>query len=496
MVDWCFYQLLDRPISKKKNRVRQIYLLLFTGMLIACSLQSVGAQDQKERGNPDPPPFQSLRAEEDYTYLHKNNDENPVSVLGDRIKYILIDDKGMFYARLGGQYRVRWEHFTNDNWTDQNDEYYSQRVGLHMSLHAGRQLRLFGEIYHGLTGNQDRLLQDDEIDLHQGFLEWMPLDEPIQSLSIRLGRQEVSLGVSRLIGIRDGPNMRRSFDLGRITYQRGRLSADLFFGQEVNPQFDAFDNESNLFDDANSTSPQVWAIYLQGPGFVSDGSLDVYYIGFDSQTSLFNDVTGKETRHSIGVRSSGKARGVFSYNTELIAQFGQLAGNSIRAFNFETDWKYTVTTGSIRPTFGIKLDWSTGDKEAGDGTIHTFNPLFVNPAIYSLAGVNTPANLTSYHPNITLYPSGSLVVYLEYALFYRTNKNDGFYAPPRFQTRQAGEIEDRHIGDVVGLRIAWQVNRNLSMTLMGSYFIAGAFIQASGPSNDIFYLSPTVDFKF
>ena len=35
--------------------------------------------------------------------------------------------------------------------------------------------------------------------------------------------------------------------------------------------------------------------------------------------------------------------------------------------------------------------------------------------------------------------------------FYRTTENDGLYAPPRFQTRQADGIRDQHIGDVIGL---------------------------------------------
>ena len=194
-------------------------------------------------------------------------------------------------------------------------------------------------------------------------------------------------------------------------------------------------------------NPRLWALYLQGPSTIGSGLFDLYYIGFQSDASRFNDVAGAETRHSVGMRSSGRlGEGAFSYNTELIVQFGRIAGNTIQAFNVETDWVYRFQRAAWQPALGVKLDWSTGDRGQGDGTVHTFNPLFVNPGIYSLAGVNTPANLTSFHPSITLYPVPGLSVFLEYAVFFRTQEEDGFYGPPRFQTRPADGISARHIG--------------------------------------------------
>ena len=198
----------------------------------------------------------------------------------------------------------------------------------------------------------------------------------------------------------------------------------------------------------------------------------------------------------MGIRSSGKLGGSFSYNTELISQLGRISGNTIRAFNVEADWKFTFTAPAVKPTIGLKLDWSSGDRTLDDGTVNTFNPLFVNPGIYSLAGVNTPANLTSIHPSFTFFPAEGVTMFFEYAVFYRTQRTDGFYSPPRFQTRSADQGRARHIGDVIGLRLAWQANRNVSLTLLSSYFIAGSFINESGPSNNIFYVTPTIDFKF
>ena len=48
------------------------------------------------------------------------------------------------------------------------------------------------------------------------FAEYKTSLSETSKLSFRLGRQEMGFGVSRLVGIREGPNVRRSFDAARI----------------------------------------------------------------------------------------------------------------------------------------------------------------------------------------------------------------------------------------------------------------------------------------
>lgn len=452
------------------------------------------AQEMVLDDKPTPPSFKTNRAEEHYDYL-KNPETNPYQeAFGDELKYISLNNSNTSYLTIGAGYRARWENFVNQNWTKGDDSYYSQRLSIHTNWHFSDNIRIFGEWYHGLTTEKKRTLEDEEIDLHQGFMEIFAINKKDNTLSLHLGRQELSFGASRLFGIREGPNMRRSFDLARIIRKKGKRTFHAFYGREVNPMFFAFDNESNIFGDAQVTNPQTWGLYLQGPSFVKDAQLDFYYIGFQNQSATFNDVTGEETRHTVGLRSSGTPS-IFSFNTELIYQFGNIGGSAISAFNFEVDYKIRISKGKWKPMIGLKLDWSSGDVEAGDGKIQTFNPLFVNPAIYSLAGVNTPANLTSIHPSFTFFPHPKLYCYIEYAFFYRTQQNDGFYSPPRFLTRPAQSNASRHIGDTFGLQMIWSINRNIQYQLMSTYFLAADYIEASGPSNNIFYFSTTLNFR-
>ncbi|MEO0338289.1 MAG: alginate export family protein, partial [Bacteroidota bacterium] len=220
-----------------------------------------------------------------------------------------------------------------------------------------------------------------------------------------------------------------------------------------------------------------------------------YYLGFHSNQSAFSDVVGKETRHSFGLRSFG-AFGKFSYNTELILQIGELAESNILAYNLESDWKYSFSNFKWKPKIGLKLDWSSGDATAADGKIGTFNPMFVNPGLYSLAAINTPANLTSLHPSITVFPLPKLIIYMDYAFFYRTKAADAFYSPPRFISRPGMEENSKHLGDALGIQIKYEFNRNLSFDLLSSYFLPGKFMEETGEAENIFFMAPTLNFRF
>ena len=452
------------------------------------------AQVDKENEKPWPPKLQYNRAYENYDYL-KEKDSSPYrNVYGNYLKYLSLNKSKSIYLNFGAQYRPRLEHFSNIEWTEEDQTFYSQRLDVFASINFGKQVRFFGELIHGYTSNEKQITESDDLDLHQGFLE---VKFPIRKIGkgvFRFGRQEIQLGSSRLISIREGPNIKRSFDLAYLSFQFNKIALRGFYGKAVSPKFNAFDNSFELFN-SNAINPQVWVADLKFPIKNLNGTNEIYYIGFQSKRSSFNDVSGKEIRHSIGIRRFGLLGRRFSYNTELVYQFGDIANNTISAYNIEADWKYAFINLKWTPKIGLKLDWSSGDKSSGDDKIQTFNPLFVNPGIYSLAAVNTPANLIAVHPNVTIYPLEGCSIYMDCSLLYRTEKNDGLYAPPRFQVRQANGIDEKRIGNVLGINLKYEISYNLEFELKSSYFIAGDFIKRSGPANNTFYISPTLSFK-
>jgi len=455
---------------------------------------TVMAQEPAE--TKEPPAYRLFRAEEDYSYLKDRGRRSYAEDVFDDIKYIPINQPGDIYLTLGGELRLRVEDFSNRQWEADGDErFYSQRISLHSNLKIGENVRVFGELYHGYTSHEEEFTEYDELDWHQGFVELeLPL-QPTHHLSLRLGRQEMAFGAARLVGLREGPNIRRTFDAARAIYKAADNSFQAFYGREVRPDFRVFDNDFVLFDnDANN--PELWGLYFQFKIGGDAGKTELYYLGFQSDRSRFNDVVGEETRHTIGLRRFGKLGERWHYNTELVYQFGDLAGQDIRAYNIETDWRYELIHTRWQPSIGLKLELTSGDNRAGDGKINSFNPMFVNPASYSLSKTITPVNIISIHPSITLRPTEKLNVYVEWAMFWRESRNDGLYQPPRFLAREGNGTREKKIGNQLGVKVGYEWSRHLSFDLDVSYFIAGDFLEETGEAENILHIAPTLSFKF
>jgi len=448
-------------------------------------------QEEKE----EPPAFKLFRAEEDYGYL-QNEQTNPYEKdYLDAVKYIPITDSGDVNLRFGGEFRPRVEYFQNRGWENENDVFYSQRLSVHSLLNISKYFRLYGELYHGLISDPDEeFAESDELDMHQGFAE-LKLPMKRSTLRLRVGRQEMAFGATRLIGLREGPNIRRSFDMGRLIYQREKFTSEFFYGKEVSPKFGMFDNRSGLFDHSVS-GPTLWGVYTQFVMWNDPGKMEVYYLGFDTPVSFYNDASGQDERHTIGARRFGKLWKAISHNTEAMFQIGETGGKQVTAWALETDWKYTFWSVKLKPEFDVKLELISGDETHGDNKIQTFNPMFTNPAHYSLAGLIAPVNLIEYHPSFSIKPNEKSRVYIEWASFYRYSLNDGVYSPPRFLNRSGHTSNERLIGHQIGVMAEYEFGRHLTFDFDLSYFIAGDFIKATGSSANALHMAPTVSYKF
>ncbi|WP_298519999.1 alginate export family protein [uncultured Kordia sp.] len=462
--------------------------------IVMFCLQYVFGQEAIEKK--EAPAYSLFRATENYEYL-KDKDQNEFKKGAfDAIKFIALNDQKSIYVSFGGQFRPRFEHYSNRLWNAEEDQnFYSQRLAFHANLVFGKYVRVFGELYHGYTSHEKEFVEYDEVDIHQAFIEFkLPLKNN-NNASIVLGRQELAYGSARLIGFREGPNIRRTFDAARFVYKHGQTNIQAFYGHEVRPTFEAFDNKFTLFDD-DAINPKLWGVYSQFKIKGFTGLNEVFYIGYQNQNARFNDVLGKENRHSIGLRRFGKLGKRFQYNTEIIYQFGELGNADINAFNIETDWHYKLINTIWLWNPGLKLEYTSGDKNRGDGKINSFNPLFVNPAYYSLAATITPINLLSVHPSISVKPTEKLMLYTEWAFFWRASKNDGLYQPPRFLNQPANGSGEKDLGSQFGFKASYEFNKHLSFDLDISYFIAGKFQKTSEASENIFHFAPTLSYKF
>ena len=84
----------------------------------------------------------------------------------------------------------------------------------------------------------------DHFDLQQGFADLKASIGQDASLTFRGGRQEMTFGAGRLVDVREGPNVRLSFDGGRVFYESPALRIDAFGAAPVVVERGVFDDRS------------------------------------------------------------------------------------------------------------------------------------------------------------------------------------------------------------------------------------------------------------
>jgi hypothetical protein len=463
------------------------YWWVFSLSLFALPSPTARAQTP---AHPSPPPYQSLRFEEDYRFLR---DPAQRTDLWDPLKYLALRDAEAWYVSLGGEARLRYEYFNHSLWgqgPQDHDGYVLQRYMLHADVHLGPRVRIFTQLKSGLeegrTGGP-RPTDKDELDVHQAFVDVTLATQP--TVTLRAGRQELAFGSSRLVSVRESPNVRQSFDGLRALLRAGAWKVDGFVTLPVN-------TKRGMFDDDPDTQRLFWGVYAVHPmPLLPEGHIDLYYLGLNREEARFDQGSAHEVRHTLGLRLWGHP-GPWDYNVEVVYQLGTFGEGQIHAWTAASDTGYTLRPVAWQPRLGLKADIISGDRNPRDRDLHTFNPLFPKGAYFGEIALIGPANLIDVHPSLDLHPTPLVTVSADWDVFWRESLHDGIYGNAVNLVRSGQRSRARLIGSQASLQAEWQVERHTTLTAVYSHFIAGSFLRETGPGRDVDYASVWVTYKF
>jgi len=441
---------------------------------------------------PSVPNYQLNRADEDYRYLQ---DKSKWTDFWDPAKYLPLNDRGDWYLSLGGEARERYEYFDNYNWKEQpkDNGYFLQRYFLHGDLHFGDHVRLFGQLQssleNGRSGGPRPAIDKDELDLHQGFLDLALRLEGERSLTLRTGRQELAYGSQRLVAVREGPNVRQSFDGFRLMYRAGAVAVD---GIATRPA----QSNKYVFDDATDHNQALWGIYSVVPlPPATKGNADLYYLGLYRGHSAYDQGKANETRHSMGARL-WRTEKPLDYNFEFLYQWGTFGEGDISAWTVASDTGYRVEALPFSPRFALKADIASGDKDPNNPDLQTFNPLFPKGAYFSEDGLIGPVNFINVNPSAEFHLPGRLTLTANWDFFWRESTHDGIYNNAVVLVRSGKNSSARYVGSQPQLQCEWDVQRHISVVAIYAHFLAGPFLRESGPGKDVDYLTTWITYKF
>ncbi len=309
------------------------------------------------------------------------------------------------------------------------------------------------------------------------------------SFVLRSGRQELAFGTQRIIAVREGPNVRQSFDGFRTIFRTGGVRVDGFATKPA-------ETNRHVFDDGPDNNRGLWGAYSVFPlAFLPMGNADLYYVGFYNRHGRFDQGASRETRHSIGTRL-WRTASPLDYNFEFIFQWGSFGSGDIRAWTAASDTGYTFESLPLRPRFGLKADIASGDENPADQDLQTFNPLFPKGAYFSEDNLIGPANFIDINPTIDLHLTGNLVLYLNWDFFWRESKHDGIYNNAVALLRSGKNSDARFIGSQPQAQLEWDIDRHTTFILIYAHFFAGKFIRETGPGKDVDFMTTWLAYKF
>lgn len=429
--------------------------------------------------------FQSLRFNEDYTYLKNDTTGNWYN----KMKFTKLNSDALYYLSQGGEVRYQYQHFTNEDWGDIPVESYNSfytRFLYHTDFHFSKYFRFFNQFNSTFAVERvtpNRPIDENQLDIQQIFFDV----NPIEGLTFRVGRQELLYGSQRLIAVREGPNNRQSYDAAKVFWKKKNIRIDAFYSHPVRVQ-------RGIFDDKFNEREKLWSGYAVLNNVPKISNIDVYYIGYYNQNKRYNSGINQEIRHSIGTRIWRKSD-TWNYDFEALYQFGTWGNQYINAYTASLDLNYTFDKVKTEPTIGIKTEFISGDRNKTDNQLNTFNPLFPRGAYFGLAALIGPVNLIDFHPNFSFSPFKNLEISADYDAFWLYSLNDGIYGPNVVLIFDDNS-SSRFIGHQLGLAVEYQPNAFIKLTPEAMWFYPGQYLKDVSPGKQVFFAAFTAQFKF
>jgi hypothetical protein len=429
-------------------------------------------------------------ADEDWTFLKAA----PKTDIWDPVKYIALgpDDWSL---TLSGEYRLRPEGLRvrqTDARPGAIDNYVLQRYLFGADARFGRRVRVFGELQSGIINGSlrsPRPTDRNPLDLHQAFVE---VRQPVRQkdrLTLVAGRQEIEIGTSRLISASPGLNVKRSFDGVAFTYQAQSWNLGAVGALVVGL-------EEGMFDDGSDSDQLFWGIAAGRRGSLLERSeVGVYYLGIDNSLSFYVQGQRPEVRHTVGGRWNAAGAGP-DFNYDVLFQWGRFGGVPIRAWAFATETGYRLTSVTWRPRLSVRTDIASGDRDAEEAALQSFNPLFPGNAYSGAVGLLGPTNLTDLTPALTVSPRPDLTVGFEAPSYWRTSTADGVYATDLRVLAGPMAGSGKYVGTNPGVLVVWQPTRHLQLQGVVTRFLSGTFLQSTFVANGFGFYSFTARYRF
>lgn len=417
-------------------------------------------------------------------------DENPLSFFDGK----LVFD---FEERLRFEYRENNYDFNSRLNTINDDSWLLQRARLGMKFSPTDFFTFYvqGQSSFEFESNRPNIPGvlgaegDNEIDLFQAYIKIGD-----RHFNATIGRQIMSYGDERLIGAFDWNNLGRTFDAVKLHYGTDTWNIEAFASSVVVPKHGGFD-QSDLFDGNGTDRNQVFSgLYFTSTSLIPVQTTDFYALELHEEYSV-----GDTDFVTLGTRMKAdpKKLGGFDYETEMAVQFGNVKGNDLQAFAGHWGAGYNWLQSAWKPRLGIEYNYATGDSNAKDGTVETFQNLFpTNHPFYGTMDLFSWRNLSNPAVSFSVQPTDKIKIKLDYNAFWLANTNDAWYRAGGTPVVPIHPGANSYVGSEIDLNASWKITKNFILGAGYGHFFNGKYTDGTAASSDADFAYAQVTIKF
>jgi alginate export protein len=463
-------------MSNRTSTAREVRFVTIASILLTAFCQRAGATDNDapEEAAPVRPPIMFNRWQEDWSVLA---DPRVPRQEFDDLKYLSLSATDPHtYLSLGADLRERFEY--NDaasfgTGANRKDSYDISRFEAHADLRVTDAFQAFVQLQSDYAIGKTSLspVDQDRLDVEQAFVA---IAEPLEggTLKLRLGRQQFGFDLQRFVSVRDGPNVRQSYDAAWFDYEHGQWRTIAFYSHPVQ------DRDVRLFDDVSNNRLTYGGFRVERK-LSETSELAAYWSRFTQDGAKFPSISGNDRRDIVDMRYAGTVK-AFDWDVEAMNQTGTISNDTIEAWAFGSLAGYTIRSLPWEPRLGFQVDAASGDKNPNDHHLNTFNPLFPNGYYVTLAGYTGFVNFIHLKPSVTVHPIETLKLVGALGFQWRETTADAVYTQPDIGVPGTAGRSGRYTGTYGQLRADWAVTYHVALALEVVHFAVDDAVREIG----------------
>lgn len=391
---------------------------------------------------------------------------------------------------MSAETRLRYDTYDNGLLRRGND--YQQgllRSLIGADLRFNPNLRAYGEVGIGqVKGRHSTATANFQNDasLQQLFIDARGTLGSIL-LGGMAGRQEFADGPRQLMSVSDGPNLHRTWNGARLYAHGQRLRLGAFDLRGTRLGSGAFDETINQAERLQGLNASLILFPGKGPNLY----LDPFWFHTENPAFSSGGRTGLDDRTTFGVRLWGR-RGGLNFDWTLARQTGLSLDRGIDAWGLFAVQSLALSDQGWKPRLGAHVDVASGGGASGSGILKGFNQLYASTNYLSEGSFLSSSNLLLIAPGLSLSPTSTTALSIEYGFARRLQEDDAAYAGQMRAYAGTQNVPGQEIGGLLRIVGTWSATEHLSLFFTYEHLAAGEVLdRAQLPSSSYGYVGTT-----